>query len=197
MSARLLADLRAEGVSVAARKPAQSFAAGDDPADLDAAVLGRASGETAEVVCPAHRWYEVAMAPPMAAELLGRPAFKVADLVAELAWSNEAVEIGLVEGAGGVRSPLADDGDAVALCRALAPDVVLLVAEAGLGTINSVRLTVGVLPMNVIVILNRFDGSDGVHVRNRQWLVERDGLAVVALPGEESRLVALVRGGSE
>ena len=34
-------------------------------------------------VCPPHRWYEVPMAPPMAADALGRPPFTIADLVAE------------------------------------------------------------------------------------------------------------------
>ena len=51
-----------------------------------------------------------------------------------------------METAGGVRSPLAgDDGDAVALAGSLMPDVVVLVADAGLGTINAVRLTVAAL----------------------------------------------------
>ncbi len=138
VAARLLTDLRAAGLRVAARKPAQSFEPSDDRATLDAAVLGAASGESPESVCPAHRWYEVPMAPPMAAEVLGRPAFSIGDLEAELRWPDEAVEVGLVETAGGVRSPLAADGDCLALCGALAPDAVVLVADAGLGTINAV-----------------------------------------------------------
>ena len=91
----------------------------------DAAVLGAASGEPAEVVCAPHRWYETAMAPPMAAEALGRPAFTIADLVDELRWSvgpaDPALDVGLVETAGGVRSPLAADGDGVAFCRRCRP----------------------------------------------------------------------------
>ncbi len=100
--------LRAQGVAVAARKPAQSYAPGD-PA-TDAHLLGAASGEPAETVCPPHRWYDVAYAPPMAADVLGRPTFTVADLIAELSWPP-AVDIGFVETAGGVRSPIAADGD--------------------------------------------------------------------------------------
>ena len=50
-----------------------------------------------------------------------------------------------METAGGVRSPQADDGDAVDLVRLLAPDLVVLVADAGLGTINAVRLCVDAL----------------------------------------------------
>jgi dethiobiotin synthetase len=193
VSARLLASLRAQGVSVAARKLAQSFDAADDPAGLDAAVLGAASGEAPEVVCPPHRWYPVAMAPPMAAEALGQPTFTIGQLLHELVWPSGGVDVGLVETAGGVRSPQAADGDVVSLCGELAPDVVLLVADAGLGTINAVRLTLGVLPANTVVVLNRFVPSDEVHLRNRQWLDQRDGIRLLVLPGDEAALASVVR----
>jgi len=197
VAARLLSDLRAEGVTVAARKPAQSFDPSDDPAARDAAVLGAASGEAPEVVCSSERWYEIPMAPPMAAAALGRPAFTIGDLVDELDWPAEPVDVGLVESAGGVRSPLAADGDCLALCEALVPDLVVLVADAGLGTINSVRLTVGALdaldaPM--VVVLNRFDGAVDLHARNLEWLRARDALTVVTLPGAESALADLTSG---
>jgi dethiobiotin synthetase len=130
----------------------------------------------------------------MAAARLGRPPFTVDQLVSELTWPAGPVDVGLVETAGGVRSPQADDGDAVALCDALRPDVVVLVADAGLGTINSVRLSVGVLPPGTVVTLNRYDGSNDLHARNRRWLIEQDALHVVALPGEEADLVAVIRG---
>ncbi len=197
VAARLLSDLRAHGRSVAARKPAQSFDPGDDPAGRDASVLAAASGERPEEVCPAERWYEVPMAPPMAADALGRPSFGIADLVSELRWAPEPVDVGLVETAGGLRSPLAADGDCAALCAALDPDLVLLVADAGLGTINVVRLTVdalGALDADLVVVLNRFDTAMDVHIQNVAWLRARDGLKVVALPGGESELAEIVTG---
>ncbi len=199
MTAHLVRNLRAGGLRVAARKPAQSFAPGDDPQRRDAAVLGAASGERPESVCPPHRWYEVPMAPPMAAEALGRPAFGIADLVEELAlsWPAEPLDIGLVETAGGVRSPIAGDGDCLHLCEALGPDLVVLVADAGLGTINAVRLStdsLGGLAADLVVVLNRFDPSEELHVRNAEWLRSRDGLTVVEMPGSATQLSALVAG---
>ncbi len=197
VAARLLAELRAAGLTVAARKPAQSFDLSDDPAARDAAVLGGASGEAPEVVCPPPRWYELPMAPPMAAEALGRPLFAMADLVGELRWPAEPVDVGLVETAGGVRSPLAADGDCLALCQALDPDFVVLVADAGLGTINSVRLTLDALAAvgaPVVVVLNRFASGADLHGRNLEWLRARDGLTVVPVPGAEPELVGLVSG---
>jgi dethiobiotin synthetase len=170
VAAALARELRKEHLRVAARKPAQSFAPDDDSTDAD--VLGAATDEPAEAVCRRHRWYGVPMAPPMAAGALGRPPFTIADLVGELAWPDD-VDIGLVEAVGGVRSPLASDGDTVALVEALRPDHVVLVADAGLGTINAVRLAHPLLvPLaRVTVFLNRYDDDDDLHRRNGDWLM--------------------------
>ncbi len=197
VAAHILRDLRAAGTHVAARKPAQSFEPDDDPAGRDAAVLGAASGEAPEQVCPPHRWYEVAMAPPMAAEVLGRPPFTIEDLASELRWPSDAVEVGLVETAGGVRSPLAADGDAVSLCQELTPDLLVLVADAGLGTINAVRLTteaLRIVGVPLVVVLNRFDASVDLHVRNRSWLRSLDLGRVVTIPADGEELAALLVG---
>jgi dethiobiotin synthetase len=194
VACRLARALRERGLIVAARKPVQSYAAGDDAAGTDAALLAEATGETAQLVCPQHRWYPVAMAPPMAADVLGRPAFTVADLVRELAWPV-GVAVGLIECAGGVRSPLAEDGDALDLAEALQPERVVLVADAGLGTINAVRLAAAALAgWPVSVVLSRFDATLDLHQRNRAWLTERDGLHVV---DDGAHLVATVVGWPE
>src|ERR1700735_5619420 len=81
---QLVAELRARGLVVAARKPVQSF----DPADglTDADHLAAATGAPVTDVCPRNRWYPIAMAPPMAAERLGLAPFTLADLVSELLW---------------------------------------------------------------------------------------------------------------
>jgi len=177
VAAALLVRLAAAGSRVAARKPAQSYAPGDLRTDAD--VLAAATDDDPTAVCPRHRWYETPMAPPMAAEALGRPSFTVADLVTELDWPD-AVDVGVVETAGGVRSPIAGDGDCASLASALGPDLVVLVADAGLGTINAVRLSAGaVAPLPLVVLLNRFDPTEELHERNRRWLAGRDGYDVV------------------
>jgi dethiobiotin synthetase len=182
VAAALARHLAAGGTTVAARKPAQSFAAGDDAAGVtDAHVLAGATGDRAEAVCPPDRWYATPMAPPMAAAAEGRPPFTIADLAAEIAFP-EGVDVGLVETAGGVRSPLADDGDTVSLAVRLRPDVVVLVADAGLGTINAVRLSADALAAvgaPVLVVLNRHDAADELHRRNAEWLHDRVGVVCV------------------
>jgi dethiobiotin synthetase len=173
-SARVLAALREAGMSVAARKPAQSFEPGEV---TDADLLAEATGEDPSTVCPAERWLPVPMAPPMAAAALGQPPFTLADLAP--AWPD-LVQVGLVETAGGVRSPLAADGDCAAYVQLLAPDLVLLVADAGLGTINLVRLSAEALaPLPVRVLLNRYDSASDLHQRNRAWLRDEDGFEVL------------------
>ena len=180
VAARLLERWREEGITVAARKPAQSF----DPEELsptESAVLARASGEQPDTVCPAQRSYPLAVAPPMAARRLGRAQLRLADVVAELHWPSPPVGVGLVETAGGVRSPQAEDADAVDLADALGPDHVLLVADAGLGTINAVRLAVDALQraaLPSVVVLNRYDRDDRLHRDNVDWLRARDGVEV-------------------
>jgi dethiobiotin synthetase len=179
VACRVARALRRRGLIVVARKPVQSYDPTDDLSDTDAALLAHATGDHPAAVCPQHRWYPVAMAPPMAAEALGRRPFTVAELVEELAWPTVA-GVGLVEAAGGVRSPMAADGDGVTLAAALRPDRVVLVADAGLGTINGVRLSAAALaPWPVTVVLNRFDAGDDLHVRNVEWLAGVDGHDVV------------------
>jgi dethiobiotin synthetase len=182
--AAVLSALRAAGVRVAARKLVQSFdSEAGEPTDAE--VLAAATGEAAATVCTPERWLPVPMAPPMAAEALGQPPITLAELIAGLSWPDPHPDIAWVEAVGGVRSPLASDGDTVDLCRALRPDVVVLVADAGLGVINLVRMSVEALgPWPVIVVLNRFREADPLHIRNLDWLRERDGFEVLRDPAE-------------
>ena len=180
VSARLLEHLRGTGHTVAARKPVQSYDPGsEEPTDAEA--LAAATGEDPLDVCPQHRWLAVPRAPPMAADALGSAPPLMDELLEELVWPDPAVELGLVETVGGVRSPAADDGDSRDLARRVGADTVVLVADAGLGTIDAVRLAVDALAsQRVVVFLNRFDRDDDLHRRNDAWLRDRDGFDPVS-----------------
>lgn len=185
VAAALIAELRRRGVEMHPRKPVQSFEPGTRP---DAEILAEAAGITANEVCPEGRSYEVPLAPPMAAEALRRAPLAIADLVAEIDIPSSGIT--LIEGAGGVRSPLADDGDIVDLIDGVGADAIVLVADAELGTLNAVFLSVEALAgRNVFVYLNRYDASVDVHERNLRWLEEAGGLDVaVDVDGLATRL---------
>ena len=161
---------------------------GDGSTPDDSAVLAAATGEEVGVVTPPHRTYGLAWAPPMAATELGLPPYTVADLVRETTWPD-GTGVGLVEGVGGPHSPIAFDGDNVDLARALDPDVVVLVADAGLGAINAVRLSVTALAgFPVVVACNRYE-PEGLPRRNHDFLVDA-GYDLVTSPTELARRLA-------
>ena len=167
VASRVVHALRESGTSVAARKPVQSFDAGDEM--TDARILAAASGEDEFVVCPSHRRYPLAMAPPIAADALGRDRLLLAEVMRELELPRSGTA--LIEGVGGPRSPLCHDADTVALANTLRADVTVLVADAGLGAINAVLVNAACFDESpVVVMLNRFDPEDDVHVRNLHWL---------------------------
>jgi dethiobiotin synthetase len=174
VAARMLEHARKQGLSVAARKPAQSYLPSDNITDAD--LLAAASGESPYTVCPAHRWYPVAMAPPMAAEVLGLSAIHMDALLNETRLPE--VDLALIETAGGLCSPIAHDGDNLELIKRLDPDEVILVADAGLGTLNAVRLCLRALARASTVFLNRFVLDNDLHRRNRDWLL-KEGVRVV------------------
>ena len=193
VGAAVLAELRRRGHAVSARKPAQSF----DPSEgspLDAAVLAAASGEVADDVCPAHRTFAVPIAPPMAAEVLGQDPPTIDGLLGELRWPDPPPEVRWLELVGGPRSPIAADGDGVNLTARVRPDRVVLVADAGLGTINAVVLSSAPfleLGLTPIVVLNRYDPEQDLHRRNRAWLAAAcPGPVVTDIPALADQLLA-------
>lgn len=171
-AARLASALRGRGRTVRAYKPVQSYDP-DEDGPTDAEVLAAATGQSSDEVCPPERSYPVPLAPPMAAARLDRPCPGLDELVQACRFADGA-DVGIVEGVGGLYSPLAADGCNLDLIERLDPTTVLVVAEAGLGAIHSVLACV--LPLagrRTLVFLNRFDPADEVQQLNLQWL--RDG----------------------
>ena len=91
--------------------------------------------------------------------------------------SAGGVGLCIVEGAGGLYSPLAADGDNLDLIERLDPDAVVVVAPAGLGAIHEVvACAAGLAARRPVVFLNRFDPGAEVHRLNLDWLTAVRGL---------------------
>lgn len=192
VGAALLRAARRQGLKVAARKPLQSFSPGEP--FTDSHVLAQATGEAESVVCPDGHSFAAPMAPPMAAEALGLVVPSLEDLAGVIgsSWPPGGCDLAVVEGAGGAASPLGADGHTLDLARRLDADLVVLVSDASLGVINSVRLAaMAIFPQPMVVHLNRFEPDDDLHRRNAAWLTERDGFSVTtSIDGLLDRVLA-------
>ena len=188
-AAELVRVLRDRGCVVAACKPVQSHDP-DEAGPTDAAALAAATGQHPDDVCPPEHTYPVPLAPPMAAGKLGRICPTVDQLAAGCRF-NSTVDIGLVEGVGGLYSPLGSDGHNLDLIERIGPDLVIVVASAALGGIHdSMACTLPLSAYRHAVFLNRFDPRIEVHTLNVQWL-RNAGLAVATNLSEMADIVCM------
>ncbi|QLY33679.1 ATP-dependent dethiobiotin synthetase BioD [Nocardia huaxiensis] len=133
VTAALAATARAMGAEVAVCKPAQTGIAPGEPGDL--AVIERLSGVTRTVELAR---YPDPLAPDTAARRCGQPLLTLAETAAAIDACADA-DLTLVEGAGGL---LVRMGEFTLLDLAQKMNApVLLVAAAGLGTLNHSELT--------------------------------------------------------
>ena len=169
VTAALATALRARGRDVAVFKPVQSGATAEDPSG-DAVLLG------ADCV--------YAFAAPLAPLVAARAEGRTIELEPILARARELVrehELLLVEGAGGLLVPLADDFDLADLAVALGLPLVI-VARAGLGTVNHTLLTIEAARARGLavagVVLN--GKSDESTVENAALIEAGSGVRVAA-----------------
>jgi len=140
IASALVMALRARGVRAIGFKPAET---GTGPTEVaDSEWLARASGEHDMLAVPLLQLSEP-LAPAVAAERAGF-ALDPDDVESRVAELRRAGYTVVVEGAGGVMVPLAWDYTALDLACACDLDAIV-VARAGLGTLNHVAMTVIIL----------------------------------------------------
>lgn len=178
VTAGLVGRLRRDGVDARAVKPAQT----GYPPDDDAAFVRDACGDAAAATCL--RYLEEPLAPAVAADRAGVDMeFDALRRSADDELSR--AEVGIVEGVGGLRVPLAGGDDVVDLVAALdCPAVV--VARSGLGTLNHTALTVEALERRGVpvcgVVLNDYAGASVAERTNPDVLAEMIDYDVETLP---------------
>ncbi|MFD6289973.1 dethiobiotin synthase [Streptomyces sp. NPDC060205] len=144
----------AAGRSVAVLKPAQTGVLPGEPGDAEE--VARLAGAVTAVELAR---YPEPLAPATAARRAGlapvRPA-QVAEAAAELAAEHDLV---LVEGAGGLLVRFDDEGGTLADAARLLGAPVVVVASAGLGTLNTTELTARELRSRGVELLGVVIGS--------------------------------------
>ncbi|HEX4722727.1 MAG TPA: dethiobiotin synthase [Pseudonocardiaceae bacterium] len=148
------------GRRVAVLKPAQTGVRPGEPGDL--AEIVRLAGD---VTTRELRRYPDPLSPEAAARRAGQPTLRPAEIAAAAAELDEDHDLVLVEGAGGLLVRFDADGGTLAdVAWALAAPV-LLVADPGLGTLNTTALTAEAL---------RHRGIESIGVVVGRWPTEPD-----------------------
>ncbi|MFI1676054.1 dethiobiotin synthase [Streptomyces sp. NPDC020607] len=154
-TAAVAAVARAAGRSVAVLKPAQTGVAPGEPGDAQEVL--RLAGD--DITTRELARYPEPLAPDVAARRSGRVQVhpqEVADAAAKLATEHDLV---LVEGAGGLLVRLDDEGGTLADAARLLGAPVLVVVSAGLGSLNTTRLTAEALRARGVRRLGPLVGS--------------------------------------
>jgi dethiobiotin synthetase len=183
VAAGLVLALRERGIKVVGFKPAETGVGDAKPADSE--LLAQASGIREPAAQPLLRLAEP-LAPAVAAERagVGLDPSNLRQRLAQLRADGYTV---VVEGAGGLLVPLAWGHTAADLAVEEGLEVVL-VARAGLGTLNHVLLTVEALrrrdvPLRGVVLNGRGEAPDLAEATNPGALARLlPGVRVVSLP---------------
>ena len=177
-AALLTRHLRADGVRVAALKPVCSGGRGD------AHALREAAGKVLplEEVNPWH--FRAALSPLLAARK-EKKRVRLREVVAHIRRVAKRFEVVVVEGAGGLLSPLGEDFDSRDLIQALAATPII-VCPNKLGAVNQVRLVLGALPKAAarrasIILVNpaRPDAASRTNLGVLKKFVEPDRLGIM------------------
>ncbi len=177
----LLRDARGRGIDAVGMKPAQSGAVPGERTDAERLAEAAGGVEPLAAICPYS--FAAPLAPAAAARLEGQTISldRIVAAARSLAARRAAV---VVEGAGGLLVPLTERETYADLAVALALPVVV-VARAGLGTVNHTALTLEALLRRGLevraVVLNRTAPDDDPSVpHNAAEIARLTGVAPVA-----------------
>ncbi|MDS0276612.1 dethiobiotin synthase [Halomicroarcula sp. S1AR25-4] len=178
VTAGLTGWLRDRGVDAVAVKPCQT----GYPPDDDAAFVAEACGNETASICL--RRLAPALAPEVAADV-AEADLSYDEILSGVRTAVNAHEVGVVEGIGGLRVPLADGAEVLDLVAALGLPAVV-VARSGLGTLNHTGLTVDALRAHGVsvhgVVLNEYEGATVAERTNPDVLEGMTDAPVWTLP---------------
>lgn len=186
-TAALTVAAEAAGMSVGVCKPAQTGVVGDEPGDIAEVVRLTGTRQVAEGIR-----YPDPLAPETAALRAHMPPLALRDVLDVVSRVSDA-DLVLVEGAGGVLVRLGPDLTALDVAEALSAPLVV-VAAAGLGTLNHTELTVAAARARGVevagVVIGSWPDEPDLATRcNRDDLPRLTGVPVVGVvPAGAGRL---------
>lgn len=191
ITAALVSVLRARGVRAVGFKPAETGV--DGTGETDAELLARASGERATLATPILQLPDP-LAPAVAAERAGL-VLDPEDIERRIVELRQAGFAVVVEGAGGLMVPLTWSYTVLDLAEKCDLDAIV-VARAGLGTLNHVMMTVLMLQSRHItirgIVLNGRTASPDLAESTNPGALARmlPGLRIVEVPHQPSDVIA-------
>ena len=183
VTALLIKELRDQGVNAGYYKAAISGA--ESISQSDAGYVNQVANIGQEEETLLSYLYEEAVSPHLAARLEGNPV-EMETVKKAFARVSETYEFVVMEGSGGIVCPIRYDQEATIFLEDIIKELeleTLIVADAGLGTINAVVLTVSYLRMKGIgirgILLNNYVGGV-MQEDNRKMIEELTGLPVIS-----------------
>jgi dethiobiotin synthetase len=187
IASAIITALRTRGVRAVGFKPVETGM--DVGGDSDSDLLERASGEHVDLALPLLQLREP-LAPAVAADRAGA-ALNPEDIESRISRLRAAGYALVIEGAGGIMVPLAWDYTVLDLAERCDLDAIV-VARAGLGTLNHIMLTVLMLQSRHIavrgIVLNgRGPSPDLAEATNPAALARMlPGVRIVEVPRQDA-----------
>ena len=200
VSALIVKKMREEGYNCGYFKPVLSGVVEKDGKLVESDcnyVVNTAKIPTSADDCVAY-WWKEAVSPHLAAKRAGME-IDIQKIKEEFAQKNKEYDYLLIEGAGGITCPLRLENGEKYLLKDLIKELsapIIIVADGGLGTINSTLLTVEYARANEIklagIILNNFDKDSFMQQDNLKQVEYLTGVKVVATVAKGEKEIRLL-----
>lgn len=158
--------------------------------------------DTAKIPCSADDcvayWWEEAVSPHLAAKRAGQN-IDIQKIKQKFEQLNKKYDYLLIEGAGGITCPLRLENNEQYLLKDLIKELqaeIVIIADGGLGTINSTLLTVEYAKSNGIsikgIILNNFEPDNFMHQDNLKQVEYLTDIKVIATVEKKQQDIKLL-----
>lgn len=160
--------------------------------------------QIADIPTPADKcvsyWWKEAVSPHLAAKRANQK-INIDKIKYDFAQISKKYDYLLIEGAGGITCPIKIEDDETYLLKDLIWELglnIIIIADAGLGTINSTLLTVDYAKANGIeiegIILNNYESDNFMHWDNLERIEQLTGVNVVATITKDANDIMLLEG---